>query len=264
MNKTLFASIAATIVFSFLGMTTAFASTHIVHVKHNAYLRSAPYLHSHAIALEKSGSTLTLESGGNRFWWHVRDQNGRTGYVTKSKYYTVEVNSQRNTVNGKSAATLVNNQSQPQDKIHVTAGNGVPVTINLLGDTLQQRALIKAGLTQLGVPYKWGTQKANFGFDCSNFTAWMYKQIGISFSGSSVYQRYHVGTPVSLNRLQVGDLLFFATPSNSTGAGHVGMYIGGGLLIQEGGGRGKVTVESLNNNRAWFGRSLVFARSVLH
>lgn len=273
MNKKFCVSVAAAITFSSLGMTTAFASTNTILVKHNAYLRSAPYLHSRAMVLEKSGSTLTLESGGNRYWWHVKDQNGRTGYVTKSRYYTIEMNSISNTANGKNVYTATSGQavSTTPDIIQVVESNGVPATINLTNDTSQQQKLIKTALTQLGVPYWWGHQVPNYapvngrdGFDCSNFVAWTYKTaLAIDFSSSSVYQRFHVGTPVPLSNLQAGDLLFFANASEPNGQGHVGMYIGNGLIIQEGGGRGKVTVESLNNSRAWFGRSLVFSRRVL-
>ncbi len=280
MNKKLFASIAAGISFSSLCMTTAFASTSTIHVNHNVDLRSAPYLRSHAIVLEKSGATLTLESGANRYWWYVKDQNGRTGYVTKNRYYTAETKSPSNTTGSiamtKQTVPLIPTTSaktlpRSQEVIHVVEGDGVPATINLANDTPQQQKLIQTALTQLGVSYWWGHQVPNYapvngrdGFDCSNFVAWAYKTaVGIDFSGSSVYQRFHVGTPVSLNSLQAGDLLFFANASEPNGQGHVGMYIGGGLIIQEGGGRGKATVESLNNRRAWFGRSLVFARRVL-
>ncbi|QSO48324.1 NlpC/P60 family protein [Alicyclobacillus mengziensis] len=53
-------------------------------------------------------------------------------------------------------------------------------------------------------------------------------------------QRNSVGTPVALSNIREGNLLFFKTANNPTGGGHVGIYMGNGMVIQEGGGWGKV------------------------
>ncbi len=134
----------------------------------------------------------------------------------------------------------------------------------------QRRLLVRVAKSQLGVPYWWGHQVPNYapvngrtGFDCSNFTSWVYKTaLGIRFSSSSRRQRFEVGRPVPLNKLRVGDLLFFKTRKNPTGGSHVGMYIGRGQAIQEGRAHGKVTIVDVSPNSK-FGRRLVFARRVL-
>jgi cell wall-associated NlpC family hydrolase len=134
----------------------------------------------------------------------------------------------------------------------------------------QRRHLVRAAKSQLGVPYWWGHQVPNYapvnnrcGFDCSNFTSWVYRTaLGIRFSSSSRRQRSSVGRPVPLDQLKVGDLLFFKTSKNPTGGSHVGMYIGRGQAIQEGRAHGKVTIVDLGPNTK-FGRNLVFARRVL-
>ncbi|WP_067624386.1 C40 family peptidase [Alicyclobacillus acidiphilus] len=126
----------------------------------------------------------------------------------------------------------------------------------------QQQILVKMAETQLNVPYVWGKQEPFVGFDCSNFVAWVYRAaLGIDFSGSSVWQRNNAGTPVSTSDLQVGDLLFFKTANEPNGSGHVGIYIGNGDVIQEGGGWKKVTIEPLKGT--WLGKNLVFARRIL-
>lgn len=250
---------------------TAFAATsqQVIETNHGwVSYHSEAKLSSPVLGRLELGQKAPLVKKANAYWYEI-DVNGRDVYITTNRNYTHVANITSSTPVTTPAPAPTSTPASSQDVIHVTAGNGVPVTINLSGDTTAQQALIKAGLTQLGVPYKWGTQEANVGFDCSNFVAWMYKQIGILFSGSSVYQRFHVGSPVMIDAtdktkyLQPGDLLFFANAAAQNGQGHVGVYIGNGLIIQEGGGRGKVTVESLNNSRAWFGRSLVFARRVL-
>jgi cell wall-associated NlpC family hydrolase len=60
-----------------------------------------------------------------------------------------------------------------------------------------------------------------------------YRAAGISLPRTT-FQQVLVGTPVySLNQLQPGDLLFSpGSDGTPTDPGHVGMYIGSGLVIE--------------------------------
>jgi cell wall-associated NlpC family hydrolase len=75
----------------------------------------------------------------------------------------------------------------------------------------------------LGVPYRWGGSSPS-GFDCSGLVVYVFAQIGISLPHST-YALWNVGTPVSRDQLQPGDLVFF------NGLGHMGIYIGGNQFI---------------------------------
>jgi peptidoglycan DL-endopeptidase CwlO len=75
----------------------------------------------------------------------------------------------------------------------------------------------------LGVPYVWGGSSPS-GFDCSGLVVYAFAQIGISLPHST-YALWNVGSPVSRDQLQPGDLVFFS------GLGHMGIYIGGGQFI---------------------------------
>ena len=84
--------------------------------------------------------------------------------------------------------------------------------------------VVGIAMRYLGVPYKWGGASPSTGFDCSGFTQYVFAQIGVSlphYTGS----QYAMGTPVSRDQLQAGDLVFF------NGLGHMGIYIGGGNFI---------------------------------
>ncbi|GAB3442939.1 hypothetical protein GCM10027517_20670 [Phycicoccus ginsengisoli] len=73
-----------------------------------------------------------------------------------------------------------------------------------------------------GLPYKYGGTSPSTGFDCSGFTQYVFRQVGISLPRTAEDQRQAV-TPVS--NPQPGDLVFFGSP-----AYHVGIYAGGGMM----------------------------------
>jgi cell wall-associated NlpC family hydrolase len=79
--------------------------------------------------------------------------------------------------------------------------------------------------SRLGLPYVWAASGPN-SFDCSGLTMWAYAKVGISLPHFSQAQR-EVGQRVSRKDLQLGDLVFFGSPIH-----HVGLYIGGGKMIE--------------------------------
>ena len=83
--------------------------------------------------------------------------------------------------------------------------------------------VVGIAMQYLGVPYRWGGASPS-GFDCSGFVMYVYAQVGVSLPHSS-YAQYGMGSPVSRDQLQPGDLVFF------DGLGHVGIYVGGGSFI---------------------------------
>jgi len=84
--------------------------------------------------------------------------------------------------------------------------------------------LIAVAKQYLGVPYVWGGTTPS-GFDCSGFTSYVYRAVGISLPRVSRAQQ-NVGTRISPSQVQPGDLVFMGNP-----AYHVGIYIGGGKYI---------------------------------
>jgi cell wall-associated NlpC family hydrolase len=78
---------------------------------------------------------------------------------------------------------------------------------------------------QLGCPYVYGaTGPCNSGFDCSGLMMEAWAAAGVSIPRTS-YEDWGSLPHVSESAMQPGDILVF------DGEGHVGMYVGGGELI---------------------------------
>lgn len=76
----------------------------------------------------------------------------------------------------------------------------------------------------IGIPYAWGGSTPGSGFDCSGLVRYVYAHFGIRLPHSSFADLGH-GRRIGRRSLRPGDLVFFY------GAGHVGIYVGGGRYI---------------------------------
>ena len=85
-------------------------------------------------------------------------------------------------------------------------------------------AIVSYAYNFIGTPYVYGATGPDT-FDCSGFTSYVYANAaGINITRTT-YSQMGVGTPVSYDQLQPGDLVF------TYGGDHVGIYVGGGQYI---------------------------------
>ncbi|MFO7173746.1 MAG: stalk domain-containing protein [Bacillota bacterium] len=109
----------------------------------------------------------------------------------------------------------------------------------------------------VGKPYAWGgTTPA--GFDCSGFTLYVARQVGVELPRTSQDQ-FAVGTPVRVEDLLPGDLVFYST--YGPGPTHVGIYIGEGRFVSALNQSAGVTVTEMDAPW-WRGRYLGARRVV--
>ncbi|WP_196806061.1 C40 family peptidase [Terracoccus sp. 273MFTsu3.1] len=92
------------------------------------------------------------------------------------------------------------------------------------------RAAVAFALAQLGKPYLWGGNGPG-AFDCSGLTQQAWRRAGISI-GRVVSQQLRDGTATTSGALAPGDLVMIPGSSGTLASpGHVGMYIGRGLVV---------------------------------
>lgn len=93
--------------------------------------------------------------------------------------------------------------------------------------------MIREAEKYLGYPYVWGGSSPSTSFDCSGFVCWVVNHSG---NGWNVGRTTADGlrsacTYVSPSEAKPGDLIFFQGTYNTSGASHVGIYVGEGMMI---------------------------------
>jgi cell wall-associated NlpC family hydrolase len=118
-------------------------------------------------------------------------------------------------------------------RVPASGATRLPVGFSLpAGTPAPVQAAVSYAVAQLGKPYQWGATGPG-AFDCSGLVMMAYRAGGISIPRTT-FQQVLVGAPVyGLNTLLPGDLLFSAgSDGTATDPGHVGMYMGSGLVIE--------------------------------
>lgn len=99
-------------------------------------------------------------------------------------------------------------------------------------------AAVAYAKAQVGKPYVYGAAGPN-AYDCSGLTMASWARAGVGLPHSSSAQ-YGSGPHVSASELQPGDLVFYYQPIS-----HVGMYIGGGMIVHAANPSTGVTISGL-------------------
>ncbi|MFZ5758094.1 MAG: C40 family peptidase [Thermodesulfobacteriota bacterium] len=116
-----------------------------------------------------------------------------------------------------------------------------PEAVAFLRDQLTQTAA-----NFLGIPYQWGGQSAEEGFDCSGLAMAVYQLNGLSLPRTS-WSQYRSGRKVAVHELKKGDLVFFATNGGKK-VSHVGIYTGNRTFIHAPQSGKAIQTASLDNS----------------
>lgn len=98
----------------------------------------------------------------------------------------------------------------------------------------------------VGTPYKWGGTSP-LGFDCSGFTQYVFRQLGVELPRIS-YQQGNGGTAVNPKDARPGDLIFWDNSPRNPGADHVAIYLGNGQVISAPKPGDRVKIQAIYGN----------------
>lgn len=95
------------------------------------------------------------------------------------------------------------------------------------------RKMITEAEKYLGYPYVWGGSSPSTSFDCSGFVSWVINHCG---NGWNVGRQTANGLMskcdiIPKGEAKPGDLIFFQKTYNTSGASHVGIYVGNNMMI---------------------------------
>lgn len=131
----------------------------------------------------------------------------------------------------------------------ITALVGKPVKGGKAGAVVtadEGATVVNEAQKMIGKPYSWGGGNASGpspgtccsptgksgtginGFDCSGLTTYAYAQVGITLPRTAAAQ-YAASKRIDADKMRPGDLIFYG--ANASTIHHVGIYIGGGYMI---------------------------------
>ena len=124
----------------------------------------------------------------------------------------------------------------------------------------KQRDVVRHALGYVGVPYHYGGDSAETGFDCSGLVWRVYRQAAGVRLPRDTYSISRKGVAIPSRQLQPGDLVFFNTQRRPYS--HVGIYLGKNRFVHAPSSGGVVSVARISD-RYWRqrfdgGRRIVF------
>lgn len=103
----------------------------------------------------------------------------------------------------------------------------------------QRKLIMYHAIESLSMPYKWGGNSPEIGFDCSGLCVYTHERAGILIPRTAKEQ-FNKGKMVSRQNLEIADLVFFKKPGTNK-IYHVGIYMGDDFFIHAPGKGRQVT-----------------------
>ncbi len=213
--------------------------------KTNSYVnfRATPEAEGEKISTLAAGAEVEI-IGLNCTWYKVTC-NGSTGYIrsdlvelTEAPLYNTNTGSIYDTASSGSSGSTSTDSSSSSSSYEAPVETAPAPSV---GDQI-----VAYAKKLQGTPYVWGGTSTR-GFDCSGYVQYVCRQFGISLNRTANSQMSN-GYSISSSNLQPGDLVFFHGTYATSGASHVGIYIGNGQFIHASSARGCVVISDLWTN----------------
>lgn len=191
---------------------------------------------SEAIAKVAQGHSFRVVEEKTKGDWVAISYNNTTGYVfadfvdlKETTLSTAEAIQQRQVERAQEqkqerevSTQITQNNNFKKEKV-----NKEKLKLKNTKATDAQKEVVEYALKFVGNPYAWGGTSLTKGADCSGFTQSVYAHFGYYLNRTSRDQSQN-GTPVDLDEIQPGDLLFY---SYGGVIGHVAIYIGDNKIV---------------------------------
>jgi cell wall-associated NlpC family hydrolase len=182
--------------------------------------------------------------------WSQVKVNGDEGYISSSLLSSTKQETSRSSTTPRTAT-----EENAQANTTTQETNNTATTTTSSASSGNGSSIVATAQQYIGCSYVYGGSTPS-GFDCSGFTSYIYKLYGITLSRTAAGQ-YSNGVAVSKSDLQPGDLVMFG-PS---GISHVGIYIGGGMMVHAANSSRGVTTDTINSG--YYNTNYVGARRVI-
>lgn len=180
-------------------------------------------------------------------------------FLHESGLYKVRFGDHDNRGAARRQALFLQKSGQIDDFFIIAASDHAAARFDRTDNSELRDELVSTVRRFLGVPYRWGGESADSGFDCSGLTMVVYRLNGLDLPRNSAWQFEH-GRAVDKADLRSGDLVFFAT-NGGRRVSHVGMYIGRDRFIHAPRPGRDVCVSRLSNS--YFRKRFVGGRTYL-
>ena len=197
---------------------------------------------SSEIVTNANMNTKVIVQSENSGWSKVT-VNGKEGYIATNLLSDKKQTTSRSSTSRKTSTTSNVNNKQQTPNVVTTSGSS------------SGAAVVAKAKSYIGYKYVYGGSSPSTGFDCSGFTSYIYKQFGVSLNRTAAGQ-YSNGKAVSRANLQPGDLVMFG----KSGINHVGIYIGGGMIVHAENKTTGVTTDTINSG--YYNNNYVGARRI--
>lgn len=193
-----------------------------------------------------------LAHGHKKWEAYLADSNGTkevtTTVTTKKKIYSIQltnhsfqdiVTNRMNRAEKKQYEALnatYGNRSYLFDTTTLPSGSSDGFHYEIPPEALSDERfarMTKEAEKYLGMPYVWGGDSPQTGFDCSGFVSWVvnHSENGWNMGRQTANGLMSQCTAVSAEEARPGDLVFFEKTYQTDGASHVGIYVGNGMMI---------------------------------
>lgn len=192
--------------------------------------------------------TIVAEDGE----WYKITSSKASGYVSKRLITLVE--------DGQKLSSRSLEESRTGEDDTVVSNQQNDELSQVLNNSNDGNQVSEYAKQYLGYSYVTGGKTPTSGFDCSGFTRYVYSNFGYSL-GSTAASQTDVGTEVTREDMQVGDLILFYN-EGKTSIGHTGIYLGNGEFIHSANSQRGVVTDNLNTN-SYYNERFVSARRIV-